>query len=257
MKKIRIGIIGGTGGIGRWFGHFFQKEGFEVLISGRSLGPDFQTLARTCPVVVVSVPIKATCRIIEQVGPFMPKDSLLMDLTSLKEEPVKAMLKSSRSEIIGLHPLFGPKVKSMAGHNIVLCPARTRKWLPWIKNIFLKNRARLIETTPRYHDELMALVQGLNHLNTITLGLTLGRSGFDLEELKQFATPILKTKLDILKKIFSPNPRLYAEIITQNPYLPKVVKGYGESLSEMKKWIDRKDSENLQKRIENTKLFSQ
>ncbi len=257
MKKIRIGIIGGTGGIGRWFGHFFQKEGFEVVISGRKVGPDFQTLARLCPVVVVSVPIKVTCQVIEQVGPFMPKESLLVDLTSLKEEPVKAMLKSSRSEIIGLHPLFGPKIKSMAGHNIVLCPARTRKWLPWIKNIFLKNRARLIETTPRHHDELMALVQGLNHLNTITLGLTLGRSGFDFEELKQVATPNLKAKLDILKDVFSQNPRLYAEIITQNPYLPKVVKGYEESLSEMKKWIERKDSVNLQKRIEGTKLFSQ
>jgi len=257
MKKIRIGIIGGTGGIGRWFDRFFQKEGFEVQVSGRSSGPDFQTLARQCPVVVVSVPIKVTCQLIEQVGPFMPKESLLMDLTSLKEEPVKAMLNASRSEIIGLHPLFGPKIKSMAGHNIVLCPARTQKWLPWIKNIFLKNRARLIETTPRHHDELMALVQGLNHLNTITLGLTLGRSGFDLEELKEVATPNLKTKLDILKDIFGPNSRLYAEIITQNPYLPKVVKEYGESLSEMKKWIDRKDSETLQKRIEGTNLFSQ
>lgn len=256
MKKIKIGIIGGTGGIGRWFDHFFQKEGFEVIVSGRSIGPDFQALARLCPVVVVSVPIKVTCQVIEKVGPFMPKESLLMDLTSLKEEPVKAMLKSSPSEVIGLHPLFGPKIKSMAGHNIVLCPARTRKWLPWIKNIFLKNRARIIETTPRRHDELMALVQGINHLNSITLGLTLGRSGFDLEELKQFATPILKTKLDILKNIFSQNSRLYAEIITQNPYLPKVVKEYGESLSEMKKWIDRKDSENLQKRIEGTKLFT-
>jgi prephenate dehydrogenase len=257
VKNPRIGIIGGTGGIGRWFACFFRKEGFEVVISGRNTGPDLPTLVRQCPVVVVSVPIKVTCQVIEQVGPFMPKESLLMDLTSLKEEPVKAMLKSSRSEVIGLHPLFGPKVKSMAGHNIVLCPARTRKWLPWIKIMFLKNRARLIETTPKHHDELMALVQGLNHLNSFTLGLTLERSAFKIEDLEQYTTPILKTKLDILKKIFIPNPRLYAEIITQNPHIEKVLKDYQESLSELKKWINRKDSETLQKRIEGTKLFSQ
>ena len=256
MKKIKIGIIGGSGGIGKWFARFFQKEGCEVHVSGRSSGLDLSALARKCPVVVVGVPIKVTCQVIEQVGPYMPEESLLMDLTSLKEAPVKAMLKSSLSEVIGLHPLFGPQIKSMAGHNMVLCPARTRQWLPWIKNIFQKNGARLIETTPGHHDELMALVQGLNHLNSITLGLTLSRSGFDLEELNQVATPILKTKLEILKKVFSQNSRLYAEIITQNPHIPKVLKDYKESLAEMKKWIDKKDSENLQKRIESTKLFS-
>jgi len=256
VKKIKIGIIGGTGGIGKWFAHFFQKEGCEVHVSGRSSGLDLSALARECPVVVVSVPIKVTCQVIERVGPCMPKESLLMDLTSLKEEPVKAMLKSSLSEVIGLHPLFGPRIKAMAGHNIVLCPARTRRWLPWVKNIFLKHNARLIETTPRHHDEWMAVVQGLNHLNSITLGLSLARSGFDLDELNQVATPILKTKLEILKKIFSPNSRLYAEIITQNPHIRKVFKNYSESLSELKKWIDQKDSENLRKRIEETKLFN-
>ncbi len=252
MKKIRIGIIGGTGGIGRWMAHFFQKEGCEVHVSGRNTGWDLPVLARQCSVVVVSVPIKETCRIIEQVGPYMPKESLLMDLTSLKEEPVKAMCNASLSEVIGLHPLFGPKIRSIAGHNIVLCPARTRKWLPWIKEIFLKNGARLLETTPRRHDELMALVQGLSHLNSITLGLTLERSGFDPEELNQYATPIFKSKLDMLKKVFSRNSRLYAEIITQNPHINKVFMGYTENLSELKNVLEQKDSEKLQKRIDNT-----
>ena len=59
---------------------------------------------------------------------------------------------------------------------------------------------------------------------------------------------------DILKKIFSSNSRLYAEIITRNPHIHKVLEGYMESLSELKEWIDRKDGENVQKRIDRTKL---
>jgi prephenate dehydrogenase len=254
VKRPRVGIIGGTGGIGRWFVDFFRREGYPVEVSGRSTGLDFPALARQCPVVVVSVPIKVTCRIIEQVGPFMPKESLLMDLTSLKEKPIQAMLKSSRSEVIGLHPLFGPRIKSMAGHGLVLCPARTEKWLPWIKKLFLKKGANLIETTPRRHDEWMALIQGLNHLNSITMGLALERSGLDLKELHTYATPMFKTKLDILKKIFSPDSRLYAEIITQNPHIHKVLKGYRESLSDLNEMVVRKDSEKLQKLIDSTKL---
>jgi len=255
MKKNPIGIIGGTGGIGKWFVHFFQKEGLEVVVTGRKTGPDFPTLVRHCPAIVVSVPIKATIEVIKEVGPLMPEKSLLMDLTSLKEAPVKAMLRSSCSEVIGLHPLFGPETKALTGHNIVICPARTQKWLPWVKGVFQKNQARLIETTPKRHDEWMALVQGLNHLNTITMGLALKKSGFDLKELYPVSTPAFIAKMDILKKIFGPNSRLYSEIITENPHIDQVFKYYQESLSELKKWVNRKDSENLQKSIDGTKLF--
>ncbi len=162
---------------------------------------------------------------IEQVGPLMPEESLLMDFTSLKEEPVKAMLRSSCCEVIGLHPLFGPEIKALAGHNIVICPARTKKWLPRIKAVFKKSRARIIETTPERHDEWMALVQVLNHLNTITMGLALKRSGSDLKELYPVSTPAFDAKMELLKKIFGPNAGLYTQIITHNPHIRPGLQG--------------------------------
>ena len=255
MKNIQIGIIGGTGGIGKWFAHFFQKAGYIVHVSGRNTGLDFPALVRQCPVIIVSVPIKSTVEVIKQVGPLMPEKSLLMDFTSLKEEPVKAMLRSSCCEVIGLHPLFGPEIKALAGHNIVICPARTKKWHPWIKAVFKKSLARIIETTPERHDAWMAQVQVLNHLNTITMGLALKRSGFDLKELYPVSTPAFNAKMELLKKIFGPNAGLYTQIITHNPHIDQVFKDYQQSLSELKKMIIRKDSDGLQKRIKDTKLF--
>ena len=94
----------------------------------------------------------------------MKKDSLLMDLTSLKAGPVRAMLEASASEVIGLHPLFGPGVPSLEGQNIVLCRARGTRWLPWVRDIFGRKNANLIEATPERHDEVMAVVQALNHI---------------------------------------------------------------------------------------------
>jgi prephenate dehydrogenase len=254
MKKMKIGIIGGTGGMGRWFARFFQSEEYEVLVSGRHSGPNFSEIARSCEVVVIGVPIAATVEVIECIGPLLPESALLMDLTSLKEGPVKAMLKFSSAEVVGLHPLFGPRVKSLTGHSIVICPARVKSTFPPIRTLFLKHQARLIETTPEHHDEMMAFVQGLNHLNSILLGLTLGQSGVDLEELKQFATPIFKTKLDILKKIFSRNSRLYAEIITGNRHISQILSGYAKSLTELREVIDLRDGEKVKKRIDKTNL---
>jgi len=59
-EKFRVGIIGGTGGMGRWFAGFFIQEGHPVLVSGRSRGPSLPEIAGTCSVVIVSVPIGVT-----------------------------------------------------------------------------------------------------------------------------------------------------------------------------------------------------
>ncbi|MFA6413215.1 MAG: prephenate dehydrogenase/arogenate dehydrogenase family protein, partial [Syntrophales bacterium] len=146
--KFPVGIIGGTGGMGKWFASFFQQEGYSVIISGRKTGPDPRQMAKDCPVVIVSVPIEATDTVIRAVGPCMPRESVLMDLTSLKEGPVRAMLEVAVSEVIGLHPLFGPRVASLDGQNIAVCPARGERWLAWLKDIMEKNGAHLVETTP-------------------------------------------------------------------------------------------------------------
>ena len=111
MKDIIVGIIGGTGGMGRWFADLLKKEGLTVHVSGRKTTLSSDELAKICNVVVVSVPISTTAEMIKSVGPLVPEGSLLMDLTSLKKEPVELMLANSRADIIGCHPLLGPVLR--------------------------------------------------------------------------------------------------------------------------------------------------
>ncbi len=91
-----------------------------------------------------------------------------------------------------------------------------------------------METTPERHDELMSIVQGLNHLNSITMGMVLRGSAADLTELRRFATPMFKTKLGLIEKVFTKNPRLYAEIVSLNPNINRVIDLYAKTLSELK-----------------------
>ena len=250
MNNIQIGIIGGTGGMGRWFAGFFTREGHTVHVSGRSTGMDARKMADICQVVIVSVPIGVTKEVIEKVGPYMKKESLLMDLTSLKEGPVKAMVKFSVSEVIGCHPLFGPHVDSLAGRRVVLCPARTERWLAWLRAILEKNGALVVETMPAKHDAMMAIVQGLNHLNTITMGAVLGKTGISLSELNLFASPAFQTKVGIVEKVFVHNPGLYAEIVATNPDICGVLDLYEKTLSELRGLIQRGDARGLVEMME-------
>jgi prephenate dehydrogenase len=229
METFPIGIIGGTGGMGRWFAEFFEQAGYTVHVSGQTSGLRPAEMAGACPVIIVSVPIGVTEHVIREVGPHMKKDSLLMDLTSLKAGPVRAMLEASVSEVIGLHPLFGPGVPSMEGQNIVICRARGSRWLPWVHDIFGRKNANLIEATPERHDEVMAVVQALNHIDTIVLGLAIRRSGIAREVLETFSTPMFRGKLAMIDKVFS-NPELHTEIIAANPHTAHLIGLYREIL---------------------------
>ena len=201
LMKTKIGVIGGTRGMGYWFARFLEKEGHAVRVCGRNMSEaDIAEMADTCQVVVVSVPMGATGNVIAKVGPHMRAASLLMDLTSLKRDSVKSMLETSASAVIGCHPLFGPRVDSITGQHVVLCPARAGKWLSWLTDIFERNGALVVETTPEKHDQMMAIVQGLNHFNTIMMGLILSEAGVNLSELMKFSTPVFREKMEIMEK---------------------------------------------------------
>ncbi|MBN2283113.1 MAG: prephenate dehydrogenase/arogenate dehydrogenase family protein [Deltaproteobacteria bacterium] len=249
MKDITIGIIGGTGGIGRWFARYFQREGFAVSVWGKETGFDSRQVADTSDVVIIGVPIGETCSVIERIGPYLNARSLLMDLTSLKAGPVAAMLASSAAEVIGLHPLFGPSLRSMSGQNIVYCPARCKKWLPWVKEVLERGGARLLESTPERHDELMSYVQVLTHLNTITMGLVLEKAGVDPAEIRRFSTPVFRTKLSFIQKVCEKNPLLSAEIIAGNPHAADILSRYEESLGELRDLIEDGDASAIVDRI--------
>ncbi|MFO7570445.1 MAG: prephenate dehydrogenase/arogenate dehydrogenase family protein [Smithellaceae bacterium] len=250
MKKITAGIIGGTNGMGRWFADLLMKEGCRIHVVGRKTQMTAADAAQICDVVVVSVPIAATAEVIAQVGPLLKKDQLLMDLTSLKQEPVALMLAHCPAEVVGCHPLFGPAVTSSAGQNIVLCPGRGKVWYAWLKSIFDKTGYTVLERTPEAHDRMMAIVQVLNHLNNMALGLAIAETGTSLAEVSQFSTPVFKTKMEIVRKVFTESPELYADIIARNPNAQEILNIYERVLLRMRGLIESGDGADLRDAVE-------
>lgn len=252
MKNIKVGIIGGTNGMGKWFAGLLKKDGYTVHVCGRKTKLQINDLVRLCNVIVVAVPISSTTDIIKQVGPMLNKDMLLMDLTSLKYEPVKLMLANSQAEVIGCHPLFGPQVKDVSGQNVILCPARGKKWLIWLKAVLKKNKLAVWEATPEKHDKMMAVIQALNHFNTITLGMALARTNVTLADINKFSTPIFRTKLDIIRKVFMESPELYLDIITGNPQTGKMLDIYEKALKDIRSKIKSDNVVKSRKAIKKT-----
>jgi len=255
MNRCHIGIIGGGGRMGKWFRRFFETAGHTVWSVEDKEIQNMRQVAQNSDVVVISVPIRETCKVIERLGPYVKAESLLMDLSSLKAEPVTSMLKYSRSEVIGTHPLFGPDAESLQGQTVILCAARADKWLPWLTEILSAHGARLEFTSPEIHDRLMAIVQAMGHISTIVMGLMLKELDQDLTLLERHSTPLFRLQMGIIGRLFHQNPRLYAEMITQNPEVKQPLAMYCSLLDKIKRWVDEGQSEDLVKVLADASPF--
>jgi prephenate dehydratase/prephenate dehydrogenase len=226
MDKPLIGIIGGKGKMGQYFADFFVKAGFEVLVSDAGTKTTNKELAKKADVVIVSVPMDKTEAVIAEVAPLLKPSQLFMDLTSLKEGPVRAMLKSKAS-VIGTHPLFGP-THDIAGQVIVVSLARPGKWGKWLTGLLEKNHVIVRPMKPEEHDSMMAYVQVLSHFSDLVLADTLRASKIPIETFMKYQSPVYKLKLDMMGRLLHQDPKLYANIQLKNPHARRVIRDFLE-----------------------------
>ncbi|HUV50188.1 MAG TPA: prephenate dehydrogenase/arogenate dehydrogenase family protein [Anaerolineae bacterium] len=234
MSNITIGIIGGTGNMGRWFKDFFSRAGHSVLISGRKTPLSPLELAKKSDVVVLSVPINVAIRLSEEIGPILSHDQVLMDLCSLKETVLKSMLRFTRAQVIGIHPLFGPFTDSIKGQNIIVCPGRGIKWLKWLEDELREGGGVVTRMDPVTHDRNMAVVQGLTHLLTVCMGRTLQKMNMPPDEVILYSTPVFRLKINLIGRLFSQDPALYASLIGENRHVEDVLATFMSVMDEAK-----------------------
>jgi len=226
--------------MGKYFASFFQRNGFEVLISDINTKLTNKELAKKADIVIVSVPIHKTGEIINEVAPHVKKTGLLFDLTSLKVFPMEAM-KKTKASFLGCHPLFGPTVP-IEGQLVIICPGKGNKWLNWLKNILEKNKVITKTLTAEKHDQMMAYVQALTHFSDIAMADTLNKSGIKIKEIMKYQSPVYRLKMDMMGRILCQNPNLYADIQIGNPLSVKVMRDYMESCKKLTDIVAGKDN---------------
>jgi prephenate dehydrogenase len=250
-----IGIIGGTGRMGHWFETFFQRAGYQVLISGRRTRLTYAACVKKSDVVLVNVPIKNTVAMIKQIGKSVRPGQLLVDNTSIKTQPVQAMLGVAKKgvEVLGMHTIFGPSVESVAGQNVVFTPTSTSGELAQeFKNIFFKYGANVTVTTPEHHDKQMALHQNLEHFSKIVTAQILAEHFPNVNELAAYASPHSRATLHTIQRILSGDPELYAEIQAFNLQGPKLIENFVKSAAKIAKVIRKKKVSEVVKQLKKT-----
>jgi len=255
LEKPKVGILGGTGRMGSWFADLVKAYASEVFRVGRTTRITPAEIARECDVVVISVPIAQTVAIIKEVGPLVPEQGMLMDLTSIKKKPIEAMLRYSRAQIVGVHPLFGPAGPSDAGLRVAVCPGRGRDGLNWLTGILNDAGLAVTITSAEEHDQMMGLIQGVNHLSTLALGLCVSRSGLMLEELLSCSTRTFTKTLDRMRTMIEQPAWLFGSLLMDNPRALEFMDRYSKAAGDLIEISKEKDRASFERVFEELKAF--
>ncbi len=250
-----VAIIGGAGQMGGCMARLFADLGHAVMIADLDTELSTREAASVADVVVISVPIGVTVDVIRDLGPLVRDDALLMDVTSIKTEPVKAMLESCSSSVVGTHPLFGPSVHSLQGQRMVLTPGRGDEWYDWLRLMLQARGLSIMQSTPQEHDRAMAVVQVLTHFSTEVMGRALADIGVPLEVTLNYTSPVYLMELLMTARHFAQSPELYASIQMSNPLTAEVTAAFVRAAGEHEKIVRAGDSKAVTAMFEKVRGF--
>ncbi|MCX5874000.1 MAG: prephenate dehydrogenase/arogenate dehydrogenase family protein [Deltaproteobacteria bacterium] len=233
FRTANICIIGGKGRMGRWFETRFREAGMASVVADLKDGSVSDQFIASFDVVMLAVPVPAVDEVMKTIGSYIRPDAVIMDISSLKRNPVNSMLKYSQCEVIGTHPLWGPSATSFADQVIFLCPERTKIWIGAFRRFLEEQGTKVIEIEPDKHDKLMACVQTLRHVMLTALGQTLMKLGFDLECDTEASGPWFQELLGMMRHQFEQPSELYSDLAIENEYAARTLNAFQQSLSQL------------------------
>jgi len=247
QKGVRAGasilLIGGLGSMGQYFHQWFAHAGYQVRILDQKDWPDADRLCQGIELAIISVPIELTVSVAKRIGPHLPANCVLADITSIKEFPLNAMLKAHQGPVIGLHPLFGPTTSTMDKQIVVVTPGRDTVGCQWLIDQFSAWGSIILQVDANEHDKIMSIVQTVRHFATFAFGQFLRRKQIDLPRTLEFSSPIYRLELGMVGRLFAQDPSLYSEIIFASAERCTLLREYLDSLTQNLDMVEKGDKE--------------
>ena len=193
-------IVGGGGQMGRLFEKMLTLSGYQVRILDKDDWPRADELLHDAGMVIISVPIHLTEQIIANL-PALPDDCILVDLASVKNRPLQAMLAAQRSGT-GTASNVRSGQRQRRSRWWYGAMAVSRKPISGSEQIQVWG-ARLHRISAVEHDQNMAFIQALRHFATFAYGLHLAEENVNLDQLLALSSPIYRLELAMVGRLFA------------------------------------------------------
>ncbi|MCK3655906.1 bifunctional chorismate mutase/prephenate dehydrogenase [Pasteurellaceae bacterium Macca] len=241
----KIVVVGGRGKLGGLFAGYFRQSGYGVVSLDQDDWENADTILAGADAVIVCVPIDKTLKIIDRLQPFLTEKMVLADLTSVKAEPLAKMLEVHSGAVVGLHPMFGPDISTMAKQVVACCHGRFAERYEWLLAQIKIWGAKVEQIDAKEHDHAMTYIQALRHFSTFAYGLHLSQQPVKLSQLLALSSPIYRLELAMIGRLFAQDAALYADIIADKPENLAVIKSLKQSFAESLAFFEQGDREGF------------
>lgn len=236
----KILIVGGAGQLGALFANMFSQSGYEVDVLEKDDWHLAEEKLKTVNLVMVAVPIRVTTQVIAKLN-CLNSECVLVDITSLKSKPLDAMMNVHQGAVVGLHPMFGPGIKTFAKQTIVVCHGRMPEKYRWLTEQLQSWGAKLSFVESQRHDKLMSIIQVFRHFSTVAHGYHLKEENIDLDQVLELSSPIYRLELIMVGRLFAQNPELYSDIIFADKANIPMIKRFIQRFSDLLDMLEQQD----------------
>ncbi|MBZ9612090.1 bifunctional chorismate mutase/prephenate dehydrogenase [Rheinheimera maricola] len=240
----KVVVVGGAGALGARFVSLFTRSGYKVAVLEQQDWRDAEAICADAALVLLAVPITLTEQLINQL-PALPEDCVLADITSIKAQPLAAMLAKHSGPVVGLHPMFGPDITNLVKQVVVVCHGRADGQYQWLLKQLNVWGAELAVKQAAEHDSAMQLIQAMRHFSSLVYGVHLADENADLNELLQLSSPIYRLELAMVGRLFAQNAELYADIMLSSCEVAALLERYQQRFTGLLQLLKAKDKAGL------------
>lgn len=250
----RVLILGGAGGMGRWFSNFLTLSGHTVAAvdpAFSSSSPRAGRFARLDEVadldcfdaILVAVPLGCTPEVLADLVARKPA-GLVVEIASIKDHllPSLAHAGTLGVTVSCLHPMFGPSKSPYSPLTFVLaCRDDVSTEKQRIESFLRHPYTNVVAVPFPHHDRLMGWLLGLAHLTAMAFGLAIQRSGLDPRELMACASTTFARQASTALSVLSEDPDLYLDIQRLNPHREDVYAAARQAIETLARIVGEED----------------
>lgn len=240
----KVVVVGGAGALGDRFVSLFLRSGYEVVVLEQHDWPQAEAICANAVLVLLAVPITLTVQLINKL-PALAANCVLADITSIKQQPLNAMLQQHKGPVVGLHPMFGPDITNLVKQVVVVCHGRDESQYRWLLKQLNVWGAELAVKQAAEHDSAMQLIQAMRHFSSLVYGVHLAGENADLNELLQLSSPIYRLELAMIGRLFAQNAELYADIMLSSGEVAALLERYQQRFTALLQLLKAKDKAGL------------
>src|SRR5574344_1253913 len=200
---------------------------------------DLEEIRQFKPELVINaVTVKDTIAAFEEVMPFLPKDCIISDISSVKTG-LKDFYEKTGHPYVSTHPMFGPtfaNLQQLSEENAIIINEGDYMGRIFFKDLYQKLGLNIYEYSFDEHDRTIAYSLSIPFVSTFVFAAV----------MKHQDAPgtTFKRHMRIAKGLMSEDDYLLQEILF-NPYTHGQVRSIRKELKELLEIIDAKDAKGM------------